>query len=67
MKFLAYKSGGIEDKVLTVMARLVILLYLCHVSFIVAKNLLTQTEGNKQMVTLNIDKVEIDCEKYKKT
>ena len=49
------------------MAGLVILLYLCHVSFIVAKNLLTQTEGNKQMVTLNIDKVEIDCEKYKKT
>ena len=58
MLFLANKSR--EDVILAVMARLVTLLYLCHVSFIVAKNLLTQTEGKKQMVTLNIDKVEID-------
>ena len=44
------------------MARLVILLYLCHVFLIVAKNLLIQTEGNNQM-----NQVEIDCEEYKKT
>ena len=47
--FLVYKSQDIEDETLTVMARLVILLYLCHVFFVVAENLLIQTEGNNKM------------------
>ena len=47
--FLAYKSPDIEDEILTMMARLVILLYLCNVFLIVAKNLLIQTEGNNKM------------------
>ena len=46
--FLAYKSQDIEDETLTVMARLVILLYLCHV-FFAAEHLLIQTEGNNKM------------------
>ena len=47
--FLAYKSQDTEDEILTVMARFVILLYLCRVSLTVAKNLHIQTEGNDQM------------------
>ena len=62
MIFIAYKSQDVEDETLTVMARLVILLYLCHVFFISAENLLIQTEGNNKM-----DLQKFDCEEYKKT
>ena len=44
--FLAYKSRDIEDEILAVMARLVVLLYVCHVSFIVAENLLIQADND---------------------
>ena len=60
--FIAYKSQNNEDETLTVMARLVILLYLCSAFFITAENLLNQTEGNNKM-----DLQKFDCEEYKKT
>ena len=49
MIFIAYKSQNNEDETLTVMARLVILLYLSHVYLIVAKNFLIQTEGTNKI------------------
>ena len=60
---------NIEDVILAVMARLVILLYLSHVYLIVAKNFLIQTEGTNKIEFQHwlIDKVKFEFEKYKKT